>query len=111
MNQSTNRAALVKITEVDSRMGAFCVIDMSGFRFVTPCDTRVKIVRSLAESDKTADDLAKEVGASYSTVMDHMDLLEKIGIVEAYLKKGHSENGRRKICFRLQMPDDKFSKD
>ena len=85
-------------------MGAFCVIDMSGFKFVTPCDTRVRIVRSLSESDKTADDLSKEVGASYSTIMDHMDLLERIGIVRAYLRKGSTENGRRKICFRLCSP-------
>lgn len=91
----------VKITEVKSRMGAFCVIEMSGFKLVTPCDTRVKILQSLVESDLTADDLSKKVGASYSTVMDHMDLLERIGIVEAYLKKGDSEGGRRKICFKL----------
>ncbi|MHB8566638.1 MAG: ArsR/SmtB family transcription factor [Nitrososphaerales archaeon] len=91
----------VKITEVNSRMGAFCVVEMSGFKLVTPCDTRVKIIQSLSVSDKTALDLSKEVGASYSTVMDHMDLLERIGIVQAYLKKGESDGGRRKICFRL----------
>ncbi len=82
-------------------MGSFCVIEISGFKLVTPCDTRVKILESLSKSDKTADDLAKETGASYSTVMDHMDLLERIGIVEAYLKKGMSDNGRRRICFKL----------
>ena len=103
MPQSARAASPVKITEVESRMGAFCVIEMSGFKLITPCDTRVKIVRSLSESDKTADDLSKEVGASYSTIMDHMDLLERVGIVQAYLRKGQAENGRRKICFRLSI--------
>ena len=94
----------MKVTEVRSRMGAFCVVEMSGFKLVTPCDTRVKILQSLSESDRTADDLAKLVGASYSTIMDHMDLLERIGIVQAYLRKTGTENGRRKICFRLSSP-------
>jgi predicted ArsR family transcriptional regulator len=49
----------------------------------------------------SAEDLSKEVGASYSTIMDHMDLLEKIGLVEAFLSKGAGEVGRRRICFRL----------
>ena len=82
-------------------MGSFCVIEIGGFKLVTPCDTRVKILESLSKSDKTADDLAKETGASYSTIMDHMDLLERIGIVGAYLRKSESENGRRRICFKL----------
>ena len=82
-------------------MGSFCIIEIAGYKLVTPCDTRVKILESLSKSDKTADDLAKETGASYSTVMDHMDLLERIGIVEAYLKKAESDNGRRRICFKL----------
>ncbi len=82
-------------------MGSFCVIEIGDFKLVTPCDTRVKILQSLADSDKTADDLSRETGASYSTVMDHMDLLERIGVVETYLRKNDSENGRRRICFRL----------
>lgn len=82
-------------------MGSFCVIDFGDYKLVTPCDTRVKIIQALSEADMAADDLAKETGASYSTIMDHMDLLERIGIVEAYLKKGHPENGRRKIFFKL----------
>jgi len=92
-------------------MGQFCVIEISGYKLVTPCDTRVKILQALEENDRTADDLAKEIGASYSTVMDHMDLLERIGIVEAYLKKGQSEPGRRKICFRLSSPMEKVVRD
>lgn len=91
----------MKVREITSRMGSFCVIELGGFKLVTPCDTRVRILESLSRSDKTADELSKETGASYSTVMDHMDLLERIGIVEVYLKKGRSENGRRRICFRL----------
>ena len=82
-------------------MGSFCVIEIGDFKLVTPCDTRVKILQSLDNSDKTADDLSRETGASYSTVMDHMDLLERIGVVETYLRKNESENGRRRICFRL----------
>jgi predicted ArsR family transcriptional regulator len=88
-------------------MGAFCVIEINGFKLVTPCDTRVKILQSLIASDLTADDLSKKVGASYSTVMDHMDLLERIGVVQAYLKKGDSEGGRRKICFKLVRLEEK----
>jgi predicted transcriptional regulator len=91
----------LKVKEVSSRMGSFCVIDIGEYKLITPCDTRVKILQALSNSDMAADDLAKEIGASYSTVMDHMDLLERIGIVEAYLRKGHSENGRRKIYFKL----------
>jgi len=91
----------MKVKEISSRMGSFCIIEVSGFKLVTPCDTRVKILQALEKADRTADDLSKETGASYSTVMDHMDLLERIGIVEAYLKKGESEPGRRKIFFRL----------
>ncbi len=91
----------MKVKEITSRMGSFCVIEIGGYKLVTPCDTRVKILESLSKSDMTADNLAKETGASYSTVMDHMDLLERIGIVEAYLRKGGSENGRRRICFKL----------
>ena len=91
----------LNIKEITSRMGSFCVIEMGDYKLVTPCDTRVRILQSLSESDKTADDLSKETGTSYSTVMDHMDLLERIGIVETYLRKNDSENGRRRICFKL----------
>ncbi|MCL4519113.1 MAG: winged helix-turn-helix domain-containing protein [Thaumarchaeota archaeon] len=91
----------MNIKEISSRMGSFCVIEIGEFKLVTPCDTRVKILQSLANSDKTADDLSRDTGASYSTVMDHMDLLERIGVVETYLRKNESENGRRRICFRL----------
>ncbi len=82
-------------------MGSFCVIELGDFKLITPCDTRVRILESLSKSDKTAEDLAKETGASYSTVMDHMDLLERIGVVSTYLRKMESETGRRKICFKL----------
>lgn len=91
----------VKVTEIKSRMGAFCIVEVGEYKLVTPCDTRVKIINALARNEMTADDIAKEIGASYSTVMDHMDLLEKIGIVESFLRKVDHENGRRKICFKL----------
>ncbi len=87
--------------EVRSRLGEFCVIELKGLKLITPCDTRVKILQSLSDGDKTADDLSKETGAAYSTIMDHMDLLEKLGIVVAYLRKSGEEIGRRRICFRL----------
>jgi predicted transcriptional regulator len=95
---------MVKVTQIKSRMGAFCVVEVGTYKLVTPCDTRVRIIESLAERELTADDLAKETGASYSTVMDHMDLLEKVGLVESFLRKIEGENGRRKICFRLIQP-------
>jgi predicted transcriptional regulator len=82
-------------------MGSYCIVEVGEYKLITPCDTRVKIIRSLSERAMTADDLANEIGASYSTVMDHMDLLEKAGITESFLRKIQGENGRRKICFRL----------
>jgi predicted transcriptional regulator len=82
-------------------MGAFCVVEVGDYKLITPCDTRVKIINSLDQREMTADDIANEIGASYSTVMDHMDLLEKIGIVESFIRKVEGENGRRKIRFRL----------
>ena len=91
----------MKIREVKSRMGNFCIVEVGETKLITPCDTRVQILKSLSESEKSADDLSKETGASYSTVMDHMDLLEKVGVVEAFLKKGGESGGRRRIHFRL----------
>ncbi len=93
---------MVKVTEIKSRMGAFCLVEMGDFKLITPCDTRVRIIKTLAEGEMTADDIAKEIGASYSTVMDHMDLLEKAHLVESSLTKIYGSNGgRRKISFRL----------
>ena len=92
---------MVKVTEIKSRMGAFCLVEMGNYKLLTPCDTRVRIIKTLAQKEMTADDIAKTIGASYSTVMDHMDLLEKVGIVETFLRKIVGENGRRKICFKL----------
>ncbi len=91
----------VKVTEIKSRMGAFCLVEVGDFKLLTPCDTRVKIINALAGKEMTADDIAKDIGTSYSTVMDHLDLLEKAKIVESFLNKIGHENGRRKICFRL----------
>jgi predicted transcriptional regulator len=91
----------LKVTEINSRMGAFCLVEVGDYKLVTPCDTRVQIIKSLSRKERTADELSKEIGASYSTIMDHMDLLEKVGLVESFLKKGGTENGRRRICFRL----------
>jgi predicted transcriptional regulator len=91
----------MKVKEIKSRMGQFCLVEIGDYKLVTPCDTRVKILQSLAGKSMSAEDLSKDVGASYSTIMDHMDLLEKIGLVEAFLSKGAGDVGRRRICFRL----------
>src|SRR5579885_563924 len=89
------------VKEVKSRLGNFCIVELEGTKLITPCDTRVRIIQALSQEDKTAEDLSKDIGASYSTIMDHMDLLEKVGLVEAYLKKSREEFGRRRICFKL----------
>jgi predicted transcriptional regulator len=93
--------AKVRVKEVKSRLGNFCIVELEGTKLITPCDTRVRIIQALSQEDKTAEDLSKDIGASYSTIMDHMDLLEKVGLVEAYLKKSREEFGRRRICFKL----------
>jgi DNA-binding transcriptional ArsR family regulator len=66
--------------------------------FITPCDTRMRIIGTLAESEMTGEDLARETKVAYSTVMDHMDVLEQLGIVGTLLKR---ERGRRRIFFKL----------
>lgn len=92
---------MVKVTEIKSRMGTFCIVEVGEYKLVTPCDTRVRIINTLARGEMTADDIASEIGTSYSTVMDHMDLLEKVGIVESFIRRVESGNGRRRIRFRL----------
>jgi predicted transcriptional regulator len=89
----------VQVREITSRLGNFCLIRIDGTVLLTPCDTRMHIIQALAKHEYTADELAREVQAAYSTVMDHMDVLEKAGIVESFLKK---DNGKRRICFRLR---------
>lgn len=89
----------VEVAEVESRLGKFCVIKLSQIVLITPCDTRMQIIRVVAEKEKTAHEIAEATKTAYSTVMDHMDLLEKVGLVESFLKR---EGGRRRIYFRVR---------
>jgi len=91
----------VKTTEVSSRLGKFTVIKLGQTVLISPCDKRMKIVAALAESDMTGDEIQRETGLSYSAVMDHMELLERLGVVETSLKRDEN-GGRRRICFSLK---------
>lgn len=84
--------------EVSTRLGRFCIIRVNKMLIVTPCDTRVKILEALSEGEMTAEEIAKKVGSAYSTVMDHMDVLEKLDIVGSRLRR---TEGKRRIAFSL----------
>ncbi len=88
----------VKVKSIESRLGSFCVIKIGDTLFLTPCDTRMKIIQSLGRGEMTADQLTRTTDAAYSTVMDHMDVLERLGIVNSFIKR---EGGRRRIHFQL----------
>ncbi len=90
--------AKVKMTEISSRLGNFSVIKMGGAVIITPCDTRMKIIGALARKEMTSEEVTEETGAAYSTVMDHMDVLERVGIVTTNLRRN---GGRRRIYFQL----------
>lgn len=90
----------VKVRSISSRLGKFCVITIGNVKLLTPCDTRIKIIQALARSEMTAHGMAEETGTAYSTVMDHMDVLEKAGIVASFLKR---DGGKRRIYFRLSI--------
>jgi DNA-binding transcriptional ArsR family regulator len=62
------------------------------------CDTRMKILAALANCELTSEGLTRETGVTYSTVMDHMDCLERLGVVKTTLKRA---GGRRRIHFSL----------
>lgn len=93
--------AKVKMAEVSSRLGNFTIIKLGAAVLISPCDTRMKILAALAEGELTGEDLQQETGVSYSAVMDHMELLERLGVVAASLKRD-GEGGRRRICFSLK---------
>jgi len=86
------------MAEFSSRLGNFSVIRVGHTVLITPCDTRMKIVGALSKGQLTSDDLVRETGVSYSTVMDHLDFLERLGVVVTCLKR---ESGRRRIYFCL----------
>ncbi len=89
----------VEMREVSSRLGEFTVIKMGQTILISQCDTRMKIIEALSKGALTGEQVAKKIRVSYSAVMDHMEFLEKLGLVRATLKK--PEEGRRKIYFHL----------
>ena len=86
------------MTEVSSRLGNFTVIKMGQTVLISPCDTRMKILAALADGELTSDEITRQTGVTYSTVMDHMDFLERLGVVKTSLKR---DGGRRRIHFGL----------
>ena len=88
----------VEMTEVSSRLGNFTVIKMGQAVLISPCDTRMKILAALADGELTSEEITRQTGVTYSTVMDHMDFLERIGVVKTSLKR---DGGRRRIHFGL----------
>ena len=89
----------VQMAEISSRLGSFTIIKMGQTVLISPCDTRMRILKALSKGPMTGDELVGEIDVSYSCVMDHMDFFEKLGIVEATLKR--NGGGRRRICFSL----------
>ncbi len=88
----------VEMTEMKSRLGKFAVIKLGQAVLITPCDTRMKILAALSEGASTSEAITEKTGVSYSCVMDHMDLLERLGVVRTSLKRN---GGRRRIHFHL----------
>lgn len=86
------------MTEISSRLGNFTVIKMGQIVLIGQCDTRMKILAALAGGELTSQQLTKETGVTYSTVMDHMDCLERLGVVKTSLRR---TDGRRRIHFGL----------
>jgi len=88
----------VKMKEVSSRLGNFTVVKLGRIVLIGQCDTRMKILAALAEGELTSQQITKETGVTYSTVMDHMDCLERLGVVKTSLKR---MGGRRRVHFGL----------
>lgn len=88
----------VKMTEVSSRLGKFTVIKIGQTVLISQCDTRMKILAALANGELTSEKITRETGVAYSTVMDHMDCLERLGVVKTTLRRA---GGRRRIHFSL----------
>jgi len=89
----------VEMTEMKSRFGWITVIKVGRAVLITPCDARTKILKALSNGELTSEAISEETGVSYSCVMDHLDLLEKLGVVNATLKR--EEGKRRRIHFHL----------
>lgn len=91
-------ALKVEMTEMKCRFGTVAIIKVGQAVLITPCDTRVKILEVLSNRELTSEAIATETGASYSCVMDHMDLLERLGVVKSVLRRN---GGRRRVHFHL----------
>jgi len=89
----------VRTTEVSSRLGEFTVVMLGQTVLISQCDTRMKILAALANGPMTSEEIRRKIRLSYSTVMDHMDFLERIGVVKTTLKR--NGEGRRRIYFHL----------
>ncbi len=57
------------------------VLDRRSFEALA-VDSRVKILKSLKERRKTLSEIAKEQGMSVSGVKEHLETLEKVGLIE-----------------------------
>jgi len=96
----------VRTTEVSSRLGEFTLIKLGQAVFIGQCDTRMRILVALVEGPSTSEEMRQKLHISYSAVMDHMDFLERIGLVKATLVKREAKRirngkGRRRITFHL----------
>ncbi|HUI01692.1 MAG TPA: winged helix-turn-helix domain-containing protein [Nitrososphaerales archaeon] len=91
----------VEMTEMSSRLGKFAVIKLGQTVLISPCDTRMKILAALSKGALTSEAITEQTGVSYSCVMDHMDLLERLGVVRTSLKRNEGRSGRRRIHFHL----------
>ena len=91
-------ALKVQMTEMKSRFGLVAVIKVGQAVLITPCDTRIKILEAVSNGELTSEAIAEATGASYSCVMDHIDLLERLGVVKSVLRRNGS---RRRVYFHL----------
>jgi DNA-binding transcriptional ArsR family regulator len=98
----------VRTTEVSSRLGDFTLIKLGEAVLISQCDTRMKILKALAEGPLTSEELRQKLRISYSSVMDHMEFFETIGLVKPILatrdrnqKRNGKKKGRRRITFHL----------
>ena len=89
----------VQMTEMKSRFGWVAIIKVGQAVLITPCDARTKILGALSNGELTSEAITEETGVSYSCVMDHLDLLERLGVVKATLKR--ADGKRRRIHFHL----------
>ena len=93
----------VQMTVIPSRLGKFCVIKLGHTVLVSPCDSRMKILEALSMGELTPQEIAKDTGLTYSCVMDHIDLLERLKIIKTTLRRKMDEGkeGRRRVYFSL----------